>query len=740
MVMLSSAGFITRPLEETAGNYVEVSKQGYIPKTDPKTEHLTPQVKQFINNTRGTAHKIVTSIFNNSKAKPEVLLTRRTNGETIEHIDQTTLNGKERISAVNRRFTVAKYVELAKILRKLWNSRNPLSPEEIQALQEYVESTIFANITSTTDDVDRVKQFKKVQLTSPSVASDLVTALMRWYYNKGGEELNTFISNFLDWIAYKDGSLNKNLQAIQRGISLSIVNNSFLTDTYYIIPSSTNTFDVWISRGYGEAEKIGTVSNSDVLNLDPKSFNVEQLAKNLINAINGFENRLNSYSNLEEDIKKGIVSGEISVGLTAMYTNNDPSRETSIRFYPPFDSNIVSLITDNAVLDTKFEEFLQKDSKFKYGFLVGFTGTSTNFQNEDWMVCTPTGATSDIIEILPPLFSIDTESRPTSSLGLPSSLGTLDHAIESDDKTKITVNAYKDRDGNVYKYDFETKYTILKSELEGLVNEPIADPSSKFVIQSIENGKITYSTNGKTYESNIAPNKVLELLDQMNINVIDSGTISKDVSGNYYLINENNNYFIENKAGDSSVGIIVDYDGNELIVLYNGELLHFANVSQQTFSELHWKNKKTLPESKFIGNIGNELYYYDANNDKITINTDFGDLRNLKIISITEDSNNLIVLLDGLSGRVSKIIPKSSQLFKFFNDKNNKIPSAQPEIDDNNPIVKAAKNKFKKLKQEDFLDPLLQSNPDLWAKQRAVKLNGWYIFKNNNLFKQTILY
>ena len=738
MVMLSSAGFISRPLEETAGNYVEVSKTAYIPKTDPKTEHLDPKVKQFVNNSRGIAHRIVTSIFENTKAKPQTLLTRRMNGEVIEHIDQTSLDSNERISAVNRRFTAKKYIELARILRKLWITRNPLDDRETNLLKEYA-ATIYASITTTSDDLERVKQFKKIQLTSESSADNLVTALIRWYYNKGGSELEGFISKFIEWIAKKNSGLNKNLQQIQKGISLSLMNSSYLTDKYYVIPNEDGNFDVWISKGYGQAERIGTVPSTVMFNLDPKSFNVEQVVKNLIEQINKLDGRLSTYTLDDNQIKRGITTGEVSVGLTAMYTNMDTSRETSIRFYPPFDSSIVDLISDNAAIDPDFEEFLRKDSKFKYGFLVGFTGQNTTFKSDDWLECTPTEDTSDIIEILPPLFSIDSESRPTQALGLPSSLGVLDHKIEEDDKTKVVVNAYKDRDGNIYRYSFETRYNISKPELENLLGESISESSFKFTIIGIENGKITYSVNGKTYEHSITQDKVLELLNEMNVNEISSGTISKDTSGDYYLVEENGQYSIENKLGESSPGILIDYNDGNLIVLYNNQLLQFNNISEDIANKLNlnWYTKRSSPETHFIGNMGNEFYYYDSKRDLYTIVDDLGSSQNLKIVKIETIPTGFAVIFKNEDGQINKVVmADSTALYGVFEKENNKKPTAIPKVIASDPIIQVAKSKFKNLDDEDFNDPLLTSNPSLWAKQRAFKLGGWYVFKNNK-FVQT---
>jgi hypothetical protein len=229
------------------------------------------------------------------------------------------------------------------------------------------------------------------------------------------------------------------------------------------------------------------------------------------------------------------------------------------------------------------------DPQFKYGFLVGYAGNNDTFANDDWM---ETGelkqGSTDIIEVVPPLYSIESEGDVDDTY-LPN-LNILDHKSETGNKADITVRVEFDNDKTtVLSYSFNSTYRVNKSDLEKELNLKLGKTSQLYIGITgieIENGKLLLmykdDTNGG-YSEEIT-------LDQLNIlfngmNVVNSYPDSiPDINETVYIVPDNDTYLIQ-IGNTRSTARILSYNDGILKVESSGNIYTF-NISDDLYAKL----------------------------------------------------------------------------------------------------------------------------------------------------------
>ena len=741
LIMLSTAGAKTKTIQEAVGHYAEVSDRGYIVKATTEDNpglvlddgERGKAVRRFIINNRGQAHVIISSIFNHGPAKPGALLVRHINPNTnkVDHLDQTELDSNARLMAVNRRFTLKQYHEYATILRKLWDRglRNA-SEDELNKLREYVADTITSAAALSDDDSERIKNFRKMQLIGNGARENLITALIRWYWNDGKPNdrrgSQQFIEAFSEWFADTSDAPNKNGFITQKGISFTIYNSLGLADKYYIMSTGAQgTYEVVRANSDNTETKIGKFKADQWFNLG--NFDVFSAAKTVIAAINGSTVIDDNYQLTDDQIKQAINNGNISIGFATKYVAPDGDKR-GVRFFPPFDSDVVKLIIHPD--DDGLDKFLMADPQFKYGFLVGYAGNNDTFANDDWM---ETGelkqGSTDISEVIPPLYSIESEGDVDDTY-LPN-LNILDHKSETGNKADITVRVEFDNDKTtVLSYSFNSTYRVNKSDLEKELNLKLGKTSQLYIGITgieIENGKLLLmykdDTNGG-YGEEIT-------LDQLNIlfngmNVVNSYPDSiPDINDAVYIVPDNDTYLIQ-IGNVRSTARILSYNNGILKVESNGSVYTF-NISDDLYTRLQevWTGYD-IPGSTFLGSTLGEFYYFNEANSTITIIGENGSKTIGTVESIDDtvpETVKMTVNINGIS--VSYVINEETDKELCDNLKKLKGFKVRPTASTQTAREVAVKQ-FTKLGKIPFKDDLLDSDPNAWAFKYAGKIGTLY--------------
>jgi len=719
LVMLSSAGNTQKRLEEVAGEYVDVSKNGYaisvlsddldIAKTEEGKE-----LRRFVNRNRGNTQKIVTSVFNS--INPVNLLQPKLNNGKIERLDQTELNGNTRLSTVNRRLDVQGYFELAKLLKDVHN-RN-IDSSGLNKLTQFFEDTEL-NIINTGNSFESLKALRKCSIISSANRNRLTTALLRWFWNNGNkrEGWDKFLQQFYSWATTIPPRVNVNGKIVQRGLSFNFYQENGLPRAYAILyDEDSKNFSVYDALNDDKLE--GTINAQDwfgTVNFDPiKAVNaiIDVLQNNGVNI------------NVSDNVNDLLISGDISIGLTTRHETKQSNSTVKVSYYAPFDSDIYDLVPQSTILDSNFENFLKNDSIFKYGFLVGYKGGSLDGV-DNWMEITePQNAMTDIVEIIPPLFSFETTSLDTSEL--PSDLGTLGHSIQTSDKSKVTVNIKKDYSGKITGYEFEQKLEINGLELGLAPNQTIYIDKIDLIDSDI---KLTYKdVSGNAYSMNITQEQLDNVITGTNQKVIQDSYEAKTESGAYLITNRKGGYTIIDEDGSKHSGVIIlDFSDNKMTVVDGENNLYEFNTTSEKFNELN-DNLRSFykPGYKFLGTNELEYVYYNENEKILSvINQDGSISRQGGVSQIVLNEDIITVSFTDNGPEYTFNYADSEELFEqlsqytFTQEK----PKTAEDI-----IREEIKHKFKKSEYSE-----INANPNEWLKAHAIACGNLYEFSNGKL-------
>lgn len=725
LVMLSSAGYKTKTLKEAVGHYADVSTKGYIPKAVPDKDKLASNEKgkqagNFAKNNLGHAHVIISSVFNDENADPEKLLVPQTESGKITHMDQTSLNSRERLMAVNRRFTVEQYYQHAKVLQKLWKrSRNEsVTNNDIDLLKEFISATkteqdrIYQAIYAD-EGAAGVRAFRKLQLLSNGSRNNLTTAIIRWFWQQdhNSSEYGQFVDELYKWVSDTE-HINHTGKIRQGGLSFTIYNDLGLPDTYYVFLKDPQTYEIV----NGKNEVLGELKTEDYFN--QSNLDLIRVTENILNAIDPGKQKYNYDAST---ITSEIQNGGISFGLTTKSKESTDDAETF--FYAPFDSDIVPLI-EKVYNNRKFAEFLENDSIFKYGFLIGFAGTNDGFDSDYWLHCDLAGESTDIIEVIPPTFLINSaESIERGSLP---KLGLLDHKLETMNKEDVVVKEHLDVNNNPSKWVFETKFNTTRTQLEselGLDNVPGLEEVINIV--GIENGQlILEDSTGRRYQVSITLDQINTLLSGMQIIKVASNVKKVDETGVANIISTDNGYKLQTDDLMDDATIVFFKDGN-LTIRFGNQIFKFTGVSNEFFDELSntWVNNNS-DDYYYYGSTENEDIYFDSATKDLKIISDRGTITG-KVFDISENDTSIILSYTN-SMRISSMfeIPKSNNnLYNKFKA----LGSIKAEV----TPVDVARKMFNDVPKKVINDPLLRDNPDAWAIKYMQKLKGFYVWNSS---------
>lgn len=719
LVMLSSAGYKTKTLKEAVGHYADVSIKGYIVKDVPDDDKIASnekgkQAKKFARNNIGHAHVIVSSIFNNENADPEKLLVPQTEGGKIIHMDQTALNSKERLMAVNRRFTVEQYYQHAKVLQKLW--KGEITDDDIKLLEEFISTTERGRIYQARyadEGAAGVRAFRKLQLLSNYSRNNLTTAIIRWFWQQdhNSAKYGQFVDELYKWVSDTE-HINHTGKIRQGGLSFTIYNDLGLPDTYYVFLKDPQTYEIV----NGKNEVLGELKTEDYFN--QSNLDLIRVTENILNAIDPGKQK---YNYDVSTITSEIQNGGISFGLTTKSQENTADAQTF--FYAPFDSDLVPFI-ENVYTDPKLAEFLEQDSIFKYGFLIGFAGTNDGFDSDYWLHCDLAGESTDIIEVIPPTFLIDSfESADRGSLP---KLGLLNHKAETMNKEDIVVKEHLDVNNKPTKWIFETKFSTTRTQLENELGLNSVPGSEEVInIVGIENGQlILEDPSGRRYQAPITIDQVNTLLNGMQIVKVASNVKSVDETGVANIISTDEGYkFQMDDLMDDAT--IVFYKDGDLFIRFGNQIFKFTGVSNEFFNELSntWVNNNS-DDFYYYGSTENEDIYYDAKTKDLKIISDWGVITG-KLFNISENEDSITLAYTDPRG-----ISNQFDISKSNNDLYNKFKNLGPVKKEVSP-VDVAKQMFNNLPKTVLSDPLLRENPNAWAIKHMQKLKGFYTWNSS---------
>lgn len=738
------------PKDDRFTRYAQISNP-FVSKLDPQKtvfteDDLGRDNKRFAKHIRGIGQVVISPTFN---TPVDPLLTPVKEGEAYKRLDSTYKSGS-RFMAVSRRYNWDTYFHLAQLLNKLHHNNN-LSDKEMDELVRNV-GNYAGMVSSEPDKNERMQLLRRSDVLQYRTRDLLTTALMRFFMTQNKDVALKFFANLNSWVSSDEYiTTNNDGEKIsrQKGIKFSLSSKIGKSQDFYIVLNKEKSaYDIYFKQFNEDDEIVPQIfieglAVSDYFNFE--SQNPADVAKNLINEIRKRISDLTEIKDSDSDEQKaeksrklenfaGVIgflnenisddsdyslllkSGSLAFGLATKKQVNE-----NTGFWVPFDSDIAELLDGVTINSTELETFLANDTIFKNNLIVGVRVDDGNKVNDVWLrASTNQSYEWDIAEIIPALYEISQANEIEDISSLPI-VGQLGHKGSTDSKENILVTEVLNEQGEVSAYRFNKDFRISVSDLSEYVNtnHPALQGKSEVLIKT--GNSIIKLTDGKYYlnidgdKIEISNENIKKLISGMNVVASDNGiiatssdwTLRRDDTGRIVLQNGdivNSDIYIikREKAGENASNVVVYSAGN--IITFNK--LDDSIINSAGLNYL-------VNNAEWLG----DLYFY-SDGKVIIVNPD--NLLMPEELIPTMDGNRLL-----LGGREIELPSNVEQnLIKL-------LPKGKVSI---RAGVKA-REKFAGA-NVDFDDKLLENDPNTWALNNAVELNGLYEW-TGSAWKQT---